>query len=237
MDESQRNLPRPKQDGGVLGVNPLFTKGSNDTMNIIYGGDEAFKAIAFGEQNPVNQGFLSSFYSNPVMGAAGAYFDNFYTAAKSRFEKFNSNEAMMIAKAALNQVRGFFQPNTIRALRSIEDFQVAGTVMQRWLMANPVLRTQYHAQKCDGYSDSYVDTQPGKIGENHLDWRMVMTDMVQETDDGGWKTVQYVDEPLNGEEHALDFMDKVSIHKSWLNQNVFIAAAGKDSSSPWNTDL
>ncbi len=205
-------------------------------MNIIYGGNEAFDAIAFGQQNPNNQSFLSSFYSSPIVSAAGSFFGNFYDNARQRFEQFNSAEAMMIAKAALNQVRGFFQPNVIRTLRDITDFQVAGTTMQRWVMANPTVREMYHQQRCDGYSDTYVDAEPGKIGENHRDWRAVMTGMVQETDDG-WKTVQYVDEPIDGVETNLDFTDKVSILRSWLNADVYMAAAAKDPTSPWNTDL
>ena len=51
-------------------------------------------------------------------------------------------------------------------------------------MAQPDIRSLYHKGHCDGYSDTYVDMEPGLVGEQHYDYRRVMDGVVEETETG-----------------------------------------------------
>lgn len=205
-------------------------------MIIVQGGDEAFDALAFGEQNPSNQSFLSSFFQGDIGEKGTSFFADFAHRAKARYEAFNSDEAIILGKAALNQVRGYFTPNTIRFISDLAGLQVAGDVMQRWIMANPTVRRMYHAQQCDGYSETYVDREPGKVGEDHYDYRMLMNGIVEEDADGNITHTQYM-EDLIGDDQPLHAYDQFSILATNELAEHFMKAAGKDCTNIWNGDL
>ena len=80
-------------------------------MNIIYGGDEAFGALAFGLQNPANRQFFDNQLQHAIStvgNAFGEYGQRFVDNAKRMHESFNNSRVMELARAALNQVSGIF---------------------------------------------------------------------------------------------------------------------------------
>lgn len=152
------------------------------------------------------------------------------------FNSFHGDRVVQIAKAALNQVRGFFKPDEIVNLTTIEDLQVAQAAMRRMIMANPVVRELYHKQRCDGYSDSYVDADPGKIGWDHYDYCRVMTGIVEVTDES-WKFTSVAHDQRPGDSE-LDFHDQFSVvAQTWPSLEAIMAQAAKDPTSEWNNDL
>ena len=98
--------------------------------------------------------------------------------------------------------------------------------MQRYMMANPVVRNLYHKQRCDGYSGSYVDNDYGVSGENHDEYRAINNGIVKETEDG-WQYVNYMDVYDENGNEKLSASDKFKILSVWDVANAFINA-GED---------
>mgnify|MGYP003603922203 CR=1 FL=1 len=207
-------------------------------MNIIYGGDEAFGALAFGLQNPANRQVFDNQLQHAIStvgNAFGEYGQRFVDNAKRMHESFNNSRVMELARAALNQVSGIFQADVVRRISSLNMFQIATPVMQGWLMANPVVRQMWQEQRCDGFSDSYVDHDPGKIGEDHYAYRRVVNGMinVQEKD---WNCDTFA-EDLRGDDKELEFDEQCKILDSWESIERIMLQGMKDATSAWNSDL
>lgn len=207
-------------------------------MQIVYGGGEAFTAAIVGSQNPVNrQYFLSQLeqaksHIGDSFGSLGA---SFISGMQRMYDTFNSSRAIELTKAALNQITGVFQADVIRTISDISHFQIATPIMQRYIMANPIVRQMYHDQRLDGYSDTYVDTDPGVVGEKHYDYRRVMSGiMVPEGTDLYYTS--YI-EQLRDEQDELTAGDQFRILDTWANIENLILSGGKDPTSPWNADM
>ena len=204
-------------------------------MRIVQGGQAAFNALAFGSKPPELRSFFEERLQS-INAGIGGYSEKFKARANEMFNSFHGDRVVQIAKAALNQVRGFFKPDEIVNLTTIEDLQVAQATMRRMVMANPVVRELYHKQRCDGYSDSYVDADPGKIGWDHYDYCRVMTGIVEVTDES-WKFTSVAHDQRPGDSE-LDFHDQFSIvAQTWPSLEAIMAQAAKDPTSEWNNDL
>lgn len=204
-------------------------------MRIVYGGQTAFNALAFGSKPPEMRSFFEERLQSIGSGLS-SFGERFKTRATELFNSLHSDNAVQIAKAALNQVRGFFTPDTIVNLTTIEDLQIAQYQMRRMVMANPKVRSLYHRQRCDGYSDSYVDADPGKIGWDHYDYRRIMNGIVEVTDES-WRFTS-VAQDLRPGDSELDFHDQFSVvAHTWPALESIMEMAGKDPTSEWNNDL
>lgn len=193
-------------------------------MNVIYAGTDGFDAMLYPEQSYLNTEYIQSQFENfsSTLNDIGR---QFIQGAKDVYEEINNSQAMIIARNALRAVKGMFNQNTIIPLSALEDFQIAQPIMQRYIMANPVIREIYNNQRCDGYQDTYVDIQPGYIGENHYDYRRVMNGLAVETEDS-WEINFYPDELLEGDSE-LTHIQQVDILSTWRVMEMFISE-GKD---------
>lgn len=209
-------------------------------MIVVKGGSAAYRALVFGPQNQNNQRFFDTQAANVINSGSG-FGDAFIKRVQDIRETFSNSAAVQIAKAALNRTRGLFSPNVVKTLTEVPDMQNAKSVMQRWMMANPVVRGLYNQQRCDGFSDSYVDMQPGKLGENHYDYRRVMDGMVQVTEEGFH--IDMYAEALLPEDEDFDFDEQRQVLRTWLSLENAIELAHKDPekhrdpTSAWNNSL
>jgi hypothetical protein len=151
-------------------------------------------------------------------------------------EYFNGSEAMRLAQAAINRAGSVFQADTIRDLYQIGELQNAPLVMQRFIMANPVVRDLYHQQRCDGYSDTYLDMEPGAVGLAHYDYRRVITGMVMEDEEHGWKIVHCLDELKEGD-RPLQIEEKDIVLSVWDVVEARIREGKDDPTSPTGGSL
>jgi hypothetical protein len=90
--------------------------------------------------------------------------------------------------------------------------------MQRWVMANPMVRELYHKQRCDGYSSTYTDVSPGDIKENHYDYRRTTDGVMLETTEGDYVTKWYIEELLPSDRHLTN-SEKIDIINTWTVVN------------------
>lgn len=202
---------------------------------VLMGGSNVFDSLAYSKPHPSTQTFLQNQLSigTNLLNDAGS---KFMESAQNIFEKVSGSEAIRIAKAASRVVNNIWNTNQIRKLNTIGELQNAPQVMERYIMAEPTIRKLYHNQMCDGYSHSYVDLEPNKIGESHYDYRRVMNGIVVDTDDGGWYANSYFDDMLP-EDEELMMEEQVDIITAWEKVKEHIKIGKEDPTSKWNSDL
>lgn len=203
---------------------------------VIHASPDVFNSILFGEQHPANINYFRNQLEKlnniiPTSEISAKVFSN----VENLYNRFNSDEVNRLTKAALRGAAGLFLPNQIQYLNTIGNLQNAPVVMQRWIMANPIVREQYHKQKCEGYGDSYVDMEPNSIGIDHYDYRRVNTGIIKETETG-WMCTTHFDE-LKENDRPLDVLEKDDILNTWDIIEMFMRAKHEDPTSPWNNKL
>lgn len=163
----------------------------------------------------------------------------FYNNAVETWKSVADGSLEHMARSMLRSVGSFLHPNAIIPIYSIEDLQTAKPVMQRFIMAHPELRDIYHRQLCDGYSDSYVDDEPGLIGHDHREYRQVMDGMVVETiDENGESkyTVNFYSPDLQEGERQLTVDEQFDILTCWDTVDISILRK-RDCTDIFNSDL
>lgn len=131
--------------------------------------------------------------------------NRFRQQAVDLYQKLHDPTLEARARAFYRKAKGITHPNAILAFDTVGEIQAAKPLMQRFIMAEPSIRELYHKQLCDGYSDSYVDYEPGKIGEAHYDYRRVMNGIITESfsddaaNDYQWKVVMYAEDLHEGD--------------------------------------
>lgn len=204
-------------------------------MRIVDGGDLAWGAIAFGEQNPINLGYFQNQFSSLTAGL-NDYAKNFYSEVGNIVDKFTNSDAVRSVRNALRSAASLFNNDIIKPLYEMEEFQTATVKMQRWIMANPVVRTSFIEQKCDGYSDSYVDLYPGKVKDEHYDYRRVMNGVVQfDEDERDYFKIYYEDLVEGDRELSVD--EKIDILQSWEIVELYMKKGAQDPTSQFGANL
>jgi hypothetical protein len=164
----------------------------------------------------------------------------FMEASKHIYTEATDSVVARAARAAVSQVKTMFHPNSIVPLETLEELQMAKSVMQRYIMAEPTIRTLYHKQRCDGYSDTYVDMHPGKVEVNHYDYRRVTQNVVLETvdEDGNdtWIARTYAEDLLEGD-RELTRDEQFQILSSWDAIKRYVEANNEDPTNPYGGKL
>jgi len=192
--------------------------------------DDAFNAFVYPEKHPSGIQYLKEQFNN-FTGVLTNTANDFIRASRQQVEKFTSHAAVDFAR---NMLKSFVGNNTVTTDRvttlfEINQFQGASIQMQRWVMANPVARELYHAQRCEGYIDTYVDVEPNSIGEKHYDYRRVM-DGVMVIEEDNWYFKCYLDELKEGD-RDLTHGEKTDILQTWSRLEYLIALNKEDPTS------
>lgn len=199
----------------------------------VEGGGNAFGALAFGMPH---QGTLS-FLENRLQQTSEYLTDTgreFMSRGLEIFDRYGGSEALRHAKAAIRAVQHAFDSDAISFLSDIGAIQQAPISMQRWIMAMPEVRKLFHEQRCDGYSESYVDYHPGDIGKKHYDWRVATQGVIFETpDDPDYAfsvTNWFEEEP---DDVQLSLREKMDIQNTWDVVRDLFAKGKEDPTSPY----
>lgn len=198
----------------------------------------SFDYMLFPDQNPQNQLYIQQQLSQ-FSASLTDVGRKFVEASRAIYDKINDSNAIRLAKAAIRMTKGLFHPNSIVYLNTIEDIRNAQPVMQRYIMAEPTIREIYHQQRCDGYSDTYADIEPGSLRDDHYDYRRVMDHVIQDTvnSDGEyeWVAKSFLEELRPGDKD-LTHDEKCDILSTWEVMQAFISA-GKDPTNIFEGDL
>lgn len=165
--------------------------------------------------------YLNASISNAA-SKLGNIATNMMDSVVSIYDKFNSAEAINQGKLLLNSIGQHLSDDAIYTV-SHNDLYNANLIMQRYIIANPVVNQLVADNMCVGFSDTYIDLEPGVTGTERYDYRRVM-DGVLDYDDDGVGVIRYYsqdDEDIYGDE--LNVIDKFSILETWENVAYAIA--------------
>lgn len=180
-------------------------------VRLVVGGAQEFNALAYGQRHPGTMQYLEeqAYRISDNLTDAGR---NFFSNVQQLHQQFSGSDAMRQARAVLKMVQGVFQANEIRPLWDVGEFQAVGSVMQRWIMAEPTYRARYHNQLCDGFSDTYRDVEPGVVGRDHYDWRRANDGLMQDVkEDSDQPLLTWYLDPLKEGDRHLELDEKVDI--------------------------
>lgn len=198
-------------------------------VQVVQAGNVAtFDYLLYPEQNLMNKAYLENQLNsfNTQISDIGR---KFIEETRDIYNRINDSSIIRAAKAAIRAVKGVFHPNTIYTLYSLDELRSAQSAMQRFIMAEPTIRETFHLQRCNGYSDTYMDMYPNDVGEKHYDYRRVMDGIVKdiETEEGyDWVATRYFEELVEGD-RDLSLGEQVSILSSWDIAKMFLEA-GED---------
>lgn len=215
---------------------------------VISGGPDVFRAIAFQEHHPATLEYLRQQvqYAGSVLTDLGRAA---YTKAVELYDQFNSSEALERARSLVRSTKLMFQPNTIRYLSTTEQFQNATEIMQRYLMTDPLVRELAQDQRIEGYAETYTDAYADWSTDWHPDQMRVMDGIIQETEatvdeageviePAGWffETTLF-DERVSEDERALDTEEQALILWSRDALRARLAEMLRDPTSPGNAKM
>lgn len=195
---------------------------------------DTFDYLLFPEQHHNNATYVQrqfEQFSNTLTDAGRRFMEN----AKQVYQQVIESDAANLARLAIRNAKALFQGNHILPLLDIDSLQTASPLMQRYVMAQPDIRTMYHNNLCNGYSDTYVDMHPEKVGESHYDYRRVMQHMVQDTEDG-WVVKSWAEDLVEGD-RELGFDEKACVLQTWDIVKMFVQAQASDPTNPWGGTL
>ena len=194
-----------------------------------------FNYMIYGDKNPGTVNFLENQY-NRISNTLTSAGQEFFNGAKSIYDSLNSAEALRLARAAVRKVGSLFQREGIRYISDLHSMQTAPLSMQRFIMAEPTVRKMYHEQCIDGYSETYIDIEPTKIGEAHYDYRRVMDGIVTEDEDGDSCWSNYI-EILDPNDRNLDITEQVDILNTWEHVAALLQMRDRDPTSSWDNKM
>lgn len=211
-------------------------------ISVSFGDTNSFNAMLYTPKHSATLNFLENQvnrlteYGSSLTEAGKSFFAN----TAQMFNTFNGAEALRLARAAVKRIDNVFQSNEIKYISELPDIQNASLNMQRWIMANPIVRELYNNQRCDGYSDTYADMSPGTIGESHYDYRRITEGLVREvvgedgiTDD---VTTFYFDDLHEGD-RELNIDEQMDILNTWDIIESYIKNGKSDPTSLFNNNL
>lgn len=173
---------------------PIFVDGNVGT----------YHSSTFGAVSPQTVQYLTNqvqqLASNPAMHEQ-------YQRSRMMFEQINGETAQRVARAIEMNNQAMWNANLVRPLLTLEDLQTAPLIMQRWIMTNEYLRTMAQEGRINGYNESYVDAEPGLVGKEHTDWRLLHQGVLIDVPEADWRLENYYEEPPEGE-HRLLLIDR-----------------------------
>lgn len=105
--------------------------------------------------------------------------------------------------------------NYYQELLTFQALQHANPVMQRWVMAHPVVRQMHLDQDIDGYSETYKNVFGKGVGEEDYNYRRVMDGVLTDDKDGETSTVKFYLEDLMPGDKELDHYEKARVLHTW----------------------
>jgi hypothetical protein len=209
------------------------------TANVINAENSAvLDCLFFPEQNPMNAVYLQNQFSN-IASSLSDIGRKFIDGSKELYQKAHDSEMIRRAKAMVRSAMGIQYVNQIMYYGSLQEVQSATPYMQNYLMASPVVRDHYNRQLCDGYSDTYVNIDPGTIKDTQYHYRRTMdgviTEVVDENGNEDWSVKNYFEDLLPGD-RDLSIAEKSNILATWDVMEMFIKAK-QDPTNPRGGEL
>ena len=206
---------------------------------VFYGSSQDFNTLAFGLPN---MNTARDLYNDIMTIDRSMYHDtSFIDRALANYELYNGSDALLRARTLLANTNVITNVNYIGHLNTLQGLQTANPMMQQYIMANPIIRQLYHESRCNGYNETYIDTDPSSIGHTHYDYQKVMDGIVHDENIGTEDNPEYVAK-VNiyvdlKEEDRLSPSEQIHIVHTWETLTNYIDVFGEDPTSPYGDSL
>lgn len=154
----------------------------------------------------------------------------FFEQARSMHQMISSSDAMQALRNLTAKATSLWSSNQIHLIRTMEEFQTANPVNQRYLMAHVPIREMYLANSIEGYGESYTNLHGTGIGDNHYDFRRVMDGIITPTVER--QCITQYHEILKEGDKALSLHEKVDVINNWNLLNNYLDSEELDPTSP-----
>ncbi len=204
---------------------------------LMSGSDDLFTAYVCGRERAENRSFLSRQLerASTVIGERGR---RFLERARAAFDAYDHEAVDRGLRALKATVESRWSDNEIVLCRTIGELQRTNPRNARFLAANPTIRKAVKAGRCHGWSDIYVDLEPGLWGEKHSDWRRVMNGMaVVDADNGEVVFNRYLDVLDEDGREEITFGEQCVTLRNWDLTDDHMHANLDDPSDPSNGAL
>lgn len=115
---------------------------------------EAADYYLFQEQHPNTYRYIEDRITKAIDTASG-HAKSFMDGARDIYERIRSSVSMKLARAAVNSMKRTSRENIIHICKDLEEVRQSSALMQRYIMAQPLVRKSYVKQMIDGYSETY----------------------------------------------------------------------------------
>lgn len=159
-----------------------------------------------------------------------------YEKSLNLFNAINSDAAVMAAEAVLMQVDSMTGQDIIEPLLTVPQLQAARPIMQGWIMCDPVIRQAWYAGKVEGYSDTYEDPEPGRVGHEQEAYRHLMNGVLQEHPEQSWQYSLYTDRK-NSVDERLTLRQLAAIVESQEHARWALEDGERDPTSQYGASL
>lgn len=204
-------------------------------MQVIDGGDLAFSAIMYPTMNVNTHNYILEKCNN-VSSTLTNIGRQCVEHAKEIYNKIFDIDYINIARNAINATSNLLSIDHIRALFTKDDFYQAPVSMQRYIMACPDIREVFNMGRCHGFKETYMDVDPGTIGEEHYDYRRVMNNVLVENSEGDIIHNEYCEDLLPGD-RELDHNEKLDILTSWDIARMYFNNNSLDITNPLGGEI
>lgn len=194
---------------------------------VIDGGSAAFNAIALPEVNHKVQDYLFESMDS-LRRTMGDTVSRVERRARELYDSFRSMETEITKRRARSMSTTHRSPTSIMELRDIAELRSAPPLMQRYVMANPKIRSLHISDRCDGYTDTYVKVD--KVGVDDYDYRRVTNGVFVE--EGDRLICRAYIEDLDPEDRELTSLEQKDIMNTWETMDIIIDCGDDDFTNP-----
>ena len=197
--------------------------------NLITADNDLFTAYVHGQQRRSNREFLQRHLEegSNLLREGGR---RFMERAREAFDSFDLEAVERGLRAVKRRLTGRWTGNEVRPLFTMGDLQQSNLRMQRWLMTSPLARKMATKDRCWGFRDSYVDLEPGAMGERHTDWQKVHNGLAVTDEEENTHFVTYLNALDDDGREELQLDQQNDIIAS-VNCMEFFLQLGKDDPS------
>lgn len=186
-----------------------------------------FDALAYGTPHPGTMNYIRQKFETLSTTLTDRGME-FMADARQKWDEFMGSAAMRRARAVKEKLLGgTFLRNEVQTYSGIGEFQSATPLMQNVIMSEPLVRQMFYDQRISGYAGSYVDPNPGCIGWDDPQYRMVMNGVLVDDEEHDWHCRIVLDDLPEGiAPYAID--QKSTILNTWATARSFIEAGRED---------
>lgn len=179
-------------------------------VDVVHGGTDSFNAMIYQQPNNAVLNYINNNIeaARVMLGNVGSSFIN---TAKEMYNRYNGTEALNRTKMLMMNVGSHLNNDTIHYVSQAQIHNM-NMIMQRYVMANPIISDLNSKNMCNGFQETYFDMEPDTYGTEREDYRRVMDGMLTFNKEGYSILNHYMS---SNEEEPLHITEKISILDTW----------------------